>query len=153
MIGVPPDVGPALLLKLATVGAGSNVKWSAADTLLIPPGVVTVTSTVPDGFAGEVHVKEVALETTTDVAGTAPKVTLAPGTNPVPETITTVPPETGPAVWLSDDTEGTGSNVYLSLVVTGLEPAGSVTTTSTVPDPGGTVHVRELALETEMLVA
>ena len=56
---VPPVAGPAAGLSPVTVGAGMYVNWSPATTELVPPGVVTATSTTPVP-AGEVAVMEVA---------------------------------------------------------------------------------------------
>ena len=43
-----------------------NVKWSLALVALVPLGVVTVMSTVPAAWAGEVAVIDVALFTVND---------------------------------------------------------------------------------------
>ena len=45
---VLPVFGPELGLTPVTAGAAVYVYWSAAVVALVPPGVVTVTSTVPD---------------------------------------------------------------------------------------------------------
>src|SRR5581483_11872069 len=42
-----PAVDPAFGLRLATVGGGLNEYWSAVTIGVVPPGVVTVTLTVP----------------------------------------------------------------------------------------------------------
>jgi hypothetical protein len=44
---VPPASGPVAGVTPVTVGTGSYVYWSAAEVALVPPGVVTVISTVP----------------------------------------------------------------------------------------------------------
>ena len=44
---VPPAAGPLLGVTLVTVGAPTNVNWSFALVALVPPTVVTLTSTVP----------------------------------------------------------------------------------------------------------
>ena len=44
---VPPAAGPPVGEIPVTVGTGSYVNWSAAEVALVPPGVVTVISTVP----------------------------------------------------------------------------------------------------------
>ena len=63
----------------------------------MPAGVVTVTSTecAPDGDVARSEVP--ARLTVTAVAGLPPKLTLASWENDVPVTVTTVPPEVGPA--------------------------------------------------------
>src|SRR5207248_1128230 len=48
---VPPPSGPEVGLTPATVG--TNLNLSAADTVLVPPRVVTVTSTIAGDSAGE----------------------------------------------------------------------------------------------------
>ena len=60
---VPPATGPDTGVIPVTVGMGSYVNWSAGEVALVPPGVVTVTSTVPAVPAGETAVMLVA-ETT-----------------------------------------------------------------------------------------
>ena len=77
--------------------------------VLVPPSVVTVTSTVPALPGGDTAVKEVAPETVTLEAGTVPNCTAASGVNPVPVMATAVPPALGPTAGLSDATVGTGS--------------------------------------------
>jgi hypothetical protein len=49
------------------------VKLSAALVVLVPPAVVTVTSTMPAEPAGEVALIEVALLTVNEVAAAPPK--------------------------------------------------------------------------------
>ena len=51
------------------------MNWSAALVALVPPGVVTVTSTVPALPAGAVAVMLVALLTVNAVAAVPPKLT------------------------------------------------------------------------------
>ena len=61
----------------------------------VPPGVVTVTSTVPVP-AGLSAVIEVALTTVKFVAGVVPKSTAVAPVKPVPVIVTNVPPAAGP---------------------------------------------------------
>ena len=56
---VPPVAGPLAGEMLVTVGAGIYVNLSPAMIALVPPGVVTLISTVPLP-AGEVAVRLVA---------------------------------------------------------------------------------------------
>ena len=58
--------------------------------------MVTVTVTAPAGFAGVTAVMVVEFTTTTPVAATPPKVTVAPLTKPVPVMVTLVPPPVVP---------------------------------------------------------
>ena len=66
---VPPPVEPLLGLSPVTVGAGgvTKVNWSLGGLVaeVPPPGVVTVTSTVPADSAGETMVIECGHELTT----------------------------------------------------------------------------------------
>jgi hypothetical protein len=75
----------------------------------VPPGVVTVTSTVPADPTEEIAVIEVALLTVTPVAVAVPNFTVAPARNAVPEIVTLVPPATGPAAGLTAVTVGAAS--------------------------------------------
>ena len=76
-------------------------RWNenaAGSVSLRESGLVTVTSTVPVGLAGAVHVSDVELVTTTSVQVAPPRVTVTvPATeNPVPVMVTVVPPEARP---------------------------------------------------------
>ena len=77
MAAVPPAVGPWLTLTLDTLAVVPvKVNWSVDGlTGLVPPGAVTVTSTVPADSGGEVTVSEVPAPFTT---------TLVPATVPTP---------------------------------------------------------------------
>ena len=88
-----PDVG----LTPDTAGAGGGyVKLSAANVALVPPGPVTITSTVPDP-AGAVTVIWVSDTTVKLDAAVAPNDTPVAPVNPLPVIVTTVPaaPEVG----------------------------------------------------------
>ncbi len=80
---------------------------SAADVADVPPALVTVTSTGPADSAGETTVNEVALTTVTADPAVAPKATVDPGRNPVPVTVTAVPPAIGPDAGTRPETVGT----------------------------------------------
>jgi hypothetical protein len=71
------------------------VNWSADDVADVPPGVVTVISTVPVP-AGLVAVIEVALFTVYEAAAVLPNFTPLAPVKPVPMIATLVPPVTGP---------------------------------------------------------
>ena len=75
--------------------------WSLAPVALVPPGVVTVMSTVPAEPAGAVAVIEVALLTVKPVALVAPNLTAVAPVRLVPVIVTLVPPAVGPAVGLT----------------------------------------------------
>src|SRR5579884_575521 len=72
---------------------------------LVPPGPVTVTSTVPLP-AGAVAVIDVEPLTVTPVAAVAPNLTVSMVVKFDPVTVTLVPPATGPLVGLIVDTVG-----------------------------------------------
>ena len=77
----------------------------------MPPGVVTVTSTVPTDSAGEVAVQEVVVQDTPDAGLPAPKSTVVPPeaiSKPVPAMVTLVPPVVYPEVGLIPVTVGGG---------------------------------------------
>ncbi len=73
---------------------------SAALTALVPPGPLTVTSTVPpiswELPAGDVAVIDVAETTLTPVAALPPNDTVSPAAKFDPEIVTAVPPATEP---------------------------------------------------------
>jgi len=77
----------------------------------VPPGVVTVTSTVPPaGSAGMVAVSEPSAVTVTAVAGVVPKATVAgPNEKPDPVTVTVAPPPSTPATGAMAVTAGAAS--------------------------------------------
>jgi hypothetical protein len=74
----------------------------------VPPGVWTVTSTVPAEPEGEVTVNDVGLLEVTD-AEAPPNATVDPDVNPEPLITTDVPPANGPSDGLIPVTEGTAS--------------------------------------------
>src|SRR6202790_5136741 len=134
--GVPPVVGPEVGLTPVTVGRGGAVKvnWSAgAFTTEVPPGVVTVTSTVAAASAGEVMEMDVAELTTRPVPATVPNFTTVAPVKPVPVTVTGVPPVVGPLLGLTPVTVGRGGGLNVNwsdgAFVTEVPP-GAVTVTS-----------------------
>src|SRR6478735_5284050 len=127
---VPPAVGPEFGLTLVTVGAATNVNWSLAEVALVPPVVVTVMSTVPAAWAGDVAVIDVALLTVNVVAAVAPKLTAVAPVNPVPVMVTDVPPAVGPELGLTLVTVGAPMNVNWSLALVALVPPTVVTVMS-----------------------
>ena len=74
------------------------VKWSAALVVLVPLGVVMVTSTVPGACAGAVVVICVALFTVSVVADVVPNFTAVAPVKLEPVMVTVVPPVCGPDV-------------------------------------------------------
>ena len=76
--------------------------------MLVPPGVVTVTSTVPADPAGTVAVSWESESTVKPAAGAGPNDTADAPVNPLPLTVTVVPPATGPDGGEMPLTAGTG---------------------------------------------
>ena len=83
------------------------MNWSAALVALVPPGVVTVTSTVPVP-AGAVALMLVALLTVKLEAAVVPNFTALAPVKPVPVIATEVPPVLGPELGLTPVTVGAG---------------------------------------------
>ncbi len=83
--------------------------WSAGLVALVPPGVVTVMSTVPAVPAGAVAVIWVALSRVNDLAALAPKSTAVAPVKSLPDITTEVPPAPGPPDGLSARTTGAGA--------------------------------------------
>ena len=81
---------------------------SAAPVALVPPGVVTVISTMPPEPEGDVAVIEVALTTVTLVALLAPNFTPVAPVKFVPVMVTAVPPALDPPFGDTAVTAGTG---------------------------------------------
>jgi hypothetical protein len=82
------------------------VNWSATEVALVPPGVVTVTSTGPAEPAGLVALIEVAVLTVKVLAATDPNFTKDTSVKLVPVIVTPVPPAAGPAFGTTDVTVG-----------------------------------------------
>lgn len=83
---------------------------SAPTTAEVPPGVLSVTSTVPALWLGEVTEQLVVDVQLMAVAPLVPNLAVvAPATNPAPVTLTTVRPATGPDDGLTEVIVGTGS--------------------------------------------
>ena len=125
---------------------------SAAVVELVPPTVVTVTSSVPVP-AGAVAVICVALFTVKLVAAVTPKFTAVAPVKLVPVMVTLVPPLVGPAVGLMLVTAGTGIFAEPIRRSRRTRPPAVVAVTSTVPAPAGAVAVIRVALLTVKLVA
>ena len=120
---VPPAAGPLAGVTPLTVGAGAGaayVNWSAELVALVPPGPVTLTSTVPDP-AGDVTVIDVAETTLTPVPALPPNATVSPDAKPVPVIVTAVPPAAGPVAGESPLTAGAGGSEPPHVTITGAE--------------------------------
>ena len=79
-----------------TVGRGHVGELVGGVVAEVPPGVVTVTSTVPACRPGEVAVIEVAELTVKAVAAAVPNLTAVAPVRLVPVMVTVVPPAAGP---------------------------------------------------------
>jgi hypothetical protein len=88
-----------------------NMNWSLELGELVPPAVVTMTSTVPALAAGDTAVIDVSPFTAKLAAGVPPKVAAVAPVNPVPVTVTLVPPTAGPEVTDMLVTLGGGTKV------------------------------------------
>ena len=151
----PPTAGPTELAPSEIEYVPLETRYvnsSAGPATLVPPGPVTVTSTVPPTFcefpAGATAEIDVAEFTVTPDAAVPPNATESPAANPDPVTVTAVPPEAGPEAGETPLTAGTpGGAAYVnrSAELVALAPPGPVTVTSTVPDPAGDVAVIDVA--------
>jgi hypothetical protein len=112
----------------------------------VPDGVVTTTSTVPVP-AGDVAVIDESEFTVKVVAAADPNLTEVAPVNPLPITLTTVPPAAGPAFGETPETTVAYMNLSAALVVE--VPPIVVTVMSTVPaEPAGDTAVIDEALTT-----
>ena len=84
------------------------MNWSAEPVALLPPGVVTVTSTTPADPDGLVAVTWVALSTVKVDAAVAPKLTADAPVKSVPVMVTEVPPAVDPLLGEMPLTVGAG---------------------------------------------
>ena len=110
------------------------MNWSAPLVAEVPPGVVTVMSTVPAASDGEVAVHEVVDEHETAVPAVVANLTVVePTTKPVPVMVTTVPPTNGPAPGEIPLMNGPLTKVNLSAAETAEVPPAVAAVTSTVP--------------------
>jgi hypothetical protein len=110
------------------------VNWSDELVAEVPVDVVTVTSTTPAAWAGDVAVQLVVDAQVTAVAAVPPKeAVVEPTMKSVPVMVTLVPPASGPAVGLIAVIVGARPNVNRSAADVGEVPAAVVTVTSTVP--------------------
>ncbi|OEZ89316.1 hypothetical protein JAB6_01300 [Janthinobacterium sp. HH104] len=128
------------------------MNWSAAPAALVPPIVVTRTSTVPVP-AGAVAVICEALLTVKPVAAVAPNVTAVAPLRFAPVMVTLAPPAVGPKVGEIPLTTGAPTYVNWSAALVALVPPTVVMRTSTVPVPAGAVAVICEALLTVKPVA
>ena len=106
---------------------------------------MTVTSTAPAACAGAVAVNCVADTNVTAGDAVLPKLTIAPGTKPVPLTVTMFPPAVEPAFGTTLLTVG-GPYAYKAPFTAALVPPAVVTVTPTTPAGcAGAVAVNRVA--------
>ena len=123
----PPVVGPAGGSTPVTVGASRYVNWSAALVGDVPPGVVTVTSTVPAAAdAGDVAITSVS-ETGVTETPVVPKCTVVAPDSPVPMMSTTLFPVRAPALGVIEVTVGIGMYVNWSVALAADRATGVAT--------------------------
>ena len=147
---VLPRVVPEFGDAPDNVGAGVT-KVNPFVSVVLPPGVVMTTSTVPEPCAGVVTVADVDVLVVT-VPAVPPKVTALAPVRLVPESVTVVLPSVVPEFGDAPESVGAG--------VTKVKPFGSVAmppgvpmTISTVPAAcAGVVTVRDVGLSTETMV-
>jgi hypothetical protein len=114
--------------------------------------LVTVTVTAPALPAGVVAVIDVLLTTTTLVAATPPKVTVAPVAKFVPVIVTAVPPAVGPLFGLTLVT--VGWPIYVNpFARLPLWPLTVTVTVAAPAVPAGVVAVIDVLLTTTTFVA
>jgi hypothetical protein len=143
---VPPDVGPEAGEMAVTVGpAAVYVNLSADVFAEVPPGVVTVTSSVPVP-AGDFTVIWLSFTTTRLVADVLSNFTDVAPVKPDPVIVTEVPPAAGPVAGEMAVTVGTVTYVNLSADDVADVPPEVVTVTSTVPVPAGDFAVIDVAV-------
>jgi hypothetical protein len=107
---LPPASGPLFGLTPVMVGGAMKVNWSVLLLALVPPALVTVTSTVASaGTAGETAVIVVLLVTAKLLAVVEPKLTAVTPVKPVPLIVIEVPPDVGPLVVEIPVRRGTGT--------------------------------------------
>ena len=109
----------------------------------MPPRPATVTSTVPEPD-GAVATREVDEVTVTPVAGLAPKLTVDPESNPVPVTVTAVPPAEEPVNGLIPVT--VGASVAADAVAVGHRTMEPTTTSATTTPRDRMLHIRNSSL-------
>jgi hypothetical protein len=117
------------------------VNWSAGLVVLVPPGPVTVTSTVPGDPGGDTAVICESLLTVNELAGVEPKFTPVAPVKFDPLTVTEVPPVTGPAEGLTPVTVNAQSPKLPVNWLLGV-PSGDCTSSVWVPGDSAAVSMR-----------
>jgi hypothetical protein len=129
---VPPAVAPLVGATLVTAGVGARYVKQVEHEPLWVSAFVTVTVTDPAAWAVVVPVIVVALIVAT-VRADPPNETVAPKANPVPATVTDVPPAIAPVFGVTEVTVGAGATYVKQPEQVALCPSGFATTTFTDP--------------------
>ena len=143
VIAVLPVVGPPSGLTLAMVGAGTTYV-NALGNDPVPAAVVTATLCAPAVPAGVTAVIEVALATTTLVAGTPPTVTPLAPVKLVPVMVKAVPPAVVPKVGAMLVMVGAGTTYVNALNKVAVPPAVVTATFCAPAVPAGVAAVNEV---------
>jgi hypothetical protein len=143
---VPPAVWPYAGEMPVTFGPVAEYVNLSADVFAeVPPGVVTVTSSVPVP-AGDFTVIWLSFTTTRLVAAVQSNFTDVAPVKPDPVIVTEVPPAAGPVAGEMAVTVGTVTYVNLSADDIAEVPPGVITVTSTIPVPTGDFVVIDVAV-------
>src|SRR4051794_27274741 len=97
LTGRPPEALSEVALSEVMVGAARYVNLSAAPVSDVPPGPVTVTSTMPAVWDGATALMVPSELTVKLLAAVPPKDTAEAPHRSVPVSTTVVPPASGPA--------------------------------------------------------
>ena len=110
------------------------MNWSSVEVGEVPPGVVTVISTVPVPAASTavICVDELTVKL---AAAVLPKFTVDAPVNPLPVMITLVPPVAGPVTGFKPVVAGTGAAIVMDTVAGLLTLPSSVAVKVKLSDP------------------
>jgi hypothetical protein len=137
---VPPAVPRLVVLNEVIDGteAAEYVKWSADPAEDVPPGPVTVMSTVPVAVLAGTVATITLSERTVNAAASVPKLTALAPVNPLPDTVNTAPPSVLPDDGVTAVTDGV-LELYVKWSAEPVEevPAALVTVISTVAAASG----------------
>jgi hypothetical protein len=138
----PPCIDPELGETEEMVGA-PTYEYALDSVSDFPSVFVMRTDTTPVlATDGAVASNCVELTKVTCGESTLPKRTSAPGRNPLPTNVTTLPPAMGPLVGVIEVTLGAGVDTYVNAFDSvPVWLSGLRTVTDTVPEPPGVVAV------------
>jgi hypothetical protein len=136
VISVPPSADPVAGETASTLGVAAYSKAAAGTTAVVPPSVVTRTSTGPIPPAGGATTLMRSGETVTTRASASPMVTRLAPSRSVPVTETRVPPACEPEAGEIPSTTGARTNLKSTGELPGLRPVVVMTRTLTSPSSG-----------------